>query len=166
MIWTILATGPSVSQEVADYIKGKSKVIAVSDAYKLAPWAECLVSYDRSWWRHHIDAHSFSGERFCRFECREAKKFNVSDMPLGCNSGLMGMFRAREYGATKIILLGFDMHGSHFFGRHPDQLRNTTEKRFKDHLNQFNRWRGPEVINCTPNSALKKFPTAEIQSIY
>lgn len=72
------------------------------------------------------------------------------------------MYVARDYGAKKIILLGFDMHGTHYFGRHPEGLKNTTEIRFKQHMFQFRLFSGAEVINCTPDSALKRFPLAAL----
>lgn len=38
------------------------RVIAVSDAYKMAPWAEALVSADAVWWRYHKPR--FEGRKF------------------------------------------------------------------------------------------------------
>lgn len=58
----ILATGPSMSQAVADSARGFGTVIAVSDAYRLAPWADCLVSADTAWWKHHNP--DFAGPKF------------------------------------------------------------------------------------------------------
>lgn len=178
-IWVILATGPSMSQAIADYVRGKAKVIAVSDAYRLAPWADALVSHDRSWWRYHDrDVHDFAGLKFCRFVLRERGiksrpvVFN-ENLPDSCNSGRMAMEIAKKMGAEKIILCGFDMHGTHFFGHHPDRprrygnhciiLRRTSEQGRQRHLKQFSGWCGPPVINCTPGSALTDFPIAALE---
>lgn len=49
------------------------------------------------------------------------------------NSGVFAIRVARYLGARKIILLGFDGHGSHYFGEHPSPLKNTTEARRKVH---------------------------------
>lgn len=69
------------------------------------------------------------------------------------------------FGATRILMLGFDMHGSHFFGAHKPPLKNTSDKRRLVHLKQFRRWQGCEVINCTEGSALKAFPFGNLKEI-
>lgn len=166
--FAVLATGPSMSQELANYVRGKCKVIAVSDAYKLAPWADALVSNDRNWWEHNKAANKFAGRKFASV----ALPHGVEALPRvgvyggGINSGLQGMRVAQILGATKILLLGFDMsaeRGLHYFGAHPHPLKNTTAKRFVKHIEQFNKWHGCPVINCTPRSALKRFPMSTIQ---
>lgn len=164
MIWAILATGPSMNQQTADYVRGKCKVIAVSDAYKLAPWADALVSYDSNWWRNNREALKFRGEKYSRSGVFTTKAFRFGITP-GCNSGYMAMRVAESLGAKKIILLGYDMHGTHYFGKHPEPLKNTTPERFRKHALQFKRWRGCEVINCTPNTALHCFPERNLKEI-
>lgn len=164
-LWTVIATGPSLKQDDVDYVRGKCKVVAVSNAYTVAPWADCLVSHDRNWWRHYPDAMNFEGPKYCRFELNGTQRFNPFGMPIGCNSGLMGMYVAQSLGASKILLLGFDMKGSHFFGRHGGTLTNTTKQRFSQHLHQFRHFKGCEVINCNPDSALTRFPFGDIRSI-
>jgi hypothetical protein len=163
--FAVLATGPSMSQEVADYVRGKCKVVAVSDAYKLAPWADALVSNDRNWWDNNKAAQKFAGRKFASV----ALPGGVEALPRvgvfggGINSGLQAMRAAKILGATKILLLGFDMQGTHYFGPHKHPLRNTTAKRFVKHIEQFNKWSGCQVINCTPRSALKRFPMSTIE---
>jgi hypothetical protein len=165
--FAVLATGPSMSQEVADYVRDKCRAVAVSDAYRLAPWADALVSNDRNWWIANPDAMKFAGRKFCggRQHGTEHLSFDPA-FGSGINSGLQGMRVAKLLGASKILLLGFDMNsarGAHFFGRHPAPLRNTTPPRFRAHVSQFRKWRGPDVINCTPNSALKQFRFMSIE---
>jgi hypothetical protein len=163
-----------MSQQVADKVKGRCKVAAVSNAWRLAPWADILVSHDARWWRHNRAAFEFSGRKLVGNSAVEGlERFRHKDMPLsriglervGCNSGLMAMIAAREAGATKICLLGVDMHGTHFFGPHPKGLRNTDEGRRQVHLAQYATFRGCEVINCTPGSALKAFPFGRIEEL-
>jgi len=167
--FVVLATGPSVSQAIADFVRDTCKVVAVSNAYTLAPWAVALVSNDPAWWRNNSNALLFAGRKFCgsvsSLEGTEHLPVE-GNYPTGCNSGLQGMRVAEILGATKILLLGFDMHsahGHHFFGKHPSPLRNTSESRFKAHIAQFHHWRGPKVINCTPGSALTQFPFSTIE---
>ena len=77
----------------------------------------------------------------------------------------MGMIVAKTLGAKRLVLLGFDMHGTHFFGKHPEPLKNTTEKIFKTHIRQFDGFSGCEVINCTPNSSLTRFPLRPLREV-
>lgn len=162
--FAVLATGESMSQALADYVRGKCSVVAVSDAYKLAPWADALVSNDTSWWRVHHDALNFRGRKFCGARYTGTERIPaVAPFLVGINSGLQGMRVAQMLGATRILLLGFDMHGTHFFGSHPSPLSNTTAAKFRGHIRQFANWSGCEVINCTPGSALKRFPFSTIE---
>jgi len=168
----ILASGQSLTQDDVEYVRyaretGSAKaVIAVSNVgLDMAPWADTLVSHDTKWWAMNINANKFEGRKFCRHRWPKVEIF-IPNPSNGCNSGYMAMQIARDiHKADKIILLGFDMHGTHYFGKHPTGLRNTTEDRFKVHISQFDGWHGPEVVNCTPNSALKKFPFLPLEKV-
>lgn len=120
--WAVLATGPSLSVDQVDRVRGLCRVVAVSDAYKLAPWADCLVSADAAWWKAHPDARHFSAEKWGEV-CDFQNVPYVSPMHVGSgrNSGLLGVMLAVRKGADRVILLGFDLHspGKHFFGEHP-----------------------------------------------
>jgi hypothetical protein len=164
-VWAVLATGPSMSQAVADSVRGRCDgVIAVSNAYILAPWADALVSNDSVWWKSNPSALKFVGRKFCGAKLDGTEQILLTGpFPLGSNSGLQGIRVAGGvFHATKILLLGFDMHGTHFFGRHGTPLRNTTQVRMKVHKEQFARWKGCPVVNCTPGSELKCFPMGEL----
>jgi len=148
-----------MSHLVAESVRGRCGVIAVSNAYLLAPWADALCSCDVKWWNNHPDAFHFKGRKFCSMHYK-----GLEPMPWAppftkeTNSGLRAMAVARDvFGATKILMLGFDMHGTHFFGRHRPPLQNPNEARFGGFRRQFNSWRGPEAVNCTPGSSLTRF---------
>lgn len=162
-LWAVLATGESMNQQQADAVRDICKLVAVSDAYRLAPFADVLVSSDKAWWLAHPEALQFKGRKFCSVECDGVEKYNgLPPHRTSHNSGLLGMRVAQHLGATQILLLGFDMRGSHFFGAHPAPLNNTTPSRFKTFLRQFEAWDGCEVINCTPASALTRFPSISL----
>jgi hypothetical protein len=164
--FAVLATGPSMSQEIADSVRGRFRAIAVADAFRLAPWADALVSNDLRWWNVYPEAHAFAGPKFCARNNRPGLHYLPTTLEFepGTNSGLQGMRVARDcFKATRILLLGFDMGGTHFFGPHPAPLRNTAPHRFQHFLKQFARWRGGcEVLNCTPGSRLTQFPFADL----
>jgi hypothetical protein len=162
--FAVLATGPSMSEAVARGVMLRCNVVAVSDAFRLAPWADALASQDVAWWRHNPDAMEFAGRKFCG----AMEVPGVERMPgisSGSNSGLLALHVAVKLGATRILLLGFDMRGTHYFGPHPKPLKNTTPDRYTAFQEQFRRFqpRGVEILNCTPGSALKCYPTGEIE---
>lgn len=164
-MWAIIASGQSLNKEQVDICRqarasGKIKgIIAVSNvALDFLPDADAIVSHDSNWWSKHPEALKLPPPKYCRMNRAGTINF-VPTIKGGCSSGLMAMEVAHKiYGATKLIILGFDMQGTHYFGPHPDGLKNTTEKRFSEHIRQFEFWAGCLVINCTPGSALKKFP--------
>jgi hypothetical protein len=154
----VLATGPSMSQEIADYVRGKCRVVAVNDAFRLAPWADALVGNDRAWWCLYPEALNFAGRKFAGTSVQHVERLAPNEaFPPGTNSGLQGMRVARHLGAKRILLCGFDMHGDHYFGKHPEPLKNTTPERLTQLIAQFDRWVGSDVINCTPGSKLTRF---------
>lgn len=166
--FAILATGPSLSQADADSVRGRSRVIAVNDSFRLAPWADALVAVDRQWWAANPDAHDFTGRKFSRMKVQGVERI-IQPPELRAthsNSGLVACLVAEMLGATRILLLGFDMAGSHFFGEHKEPLTNSTPARFAGFRSQFAKWRprGVKVLNCTPNSALRCFPAATLEA--
>lgn len=165
MTWAILATGPSMSQAVADSVRGRCKVVAVSDAYRLTPWADVLVSTDRKWWDFHKP--EFAGRKFAGVEVRGVERFRWAHS--GENSTLLAMRVAVELGAKRIILLGLDLcrPGDHFFGRHHEERWNTKPDRMAEFHGQFASYSPPgvEIFNCTEGSALKCYPMARLDEV-
>lgn len=49
----ILASGPSLSQDLAALCRGRLRVIAVNDSYLLAPWADLHYFCDAKWYEWH-----------------------------------------------------------------------------------------------------------------
>lgn len=158
----ILATGPSLTQAQADSVRGMT-VIAVSDAYRLAPWADALVSADAAWWKHH--SPEFKGKRYAAADVKGVKKFTA---PTGSNSGVLAINVAKSLGATEIYLFGYDGHGTHFFGEHPHPLKNTNEPRRQVHYRQHQAEAkacaaaGIKVINCSPGTKLDCYTVGEL----
>lgn len=167
--FSILATGPSMSQALADALRGKAKVIAVSDAYKLAPWADAMASQDAAWWAEHPEAMRFDGRKFSGAPVDGVEKMEFTGgLISGSNSGLLACHVAVMLGAKRILLCGFDMRGSHYFGPHPEPLKNTTPGRFEVFKKQFAQFRpaGVEILNCTPASGLTCYPVAELKDYF
>lgn len=147
---------------------GRCSVVAVSDSYRLIPWGDALVSNDSKWWTAHPDAMQFVGRKFSGALMEGVEKV-AFEGPIvsGSNSGLLAMHVAvTKFGATRLLLLGFDLHGGHFFGPHVAPLRNTSPSRFEAFKEQFARYRprGIEIVNCTSGSCLKAYPKADLNA--
>lgn len=166
MRFAVIATGPSLTQAQCDAVR-HLRTIAVSDAYLLAPWAEALVSADAAWWRHKQPV--YEGRRFSALGSFHTEQ--IEGFASGGNSGVLGIRAARFLGATEIVLLGFDGHGSHFFGDHKPPLKNTSEMRYKAHHEQHRqeahacKWAKVQVWNCTPGTAIKWYPMARLEDV-
>jgi len=170
MDWYLLAPGPSMSRELADSVRGKS-VGVVTAAFKLAPWADFLAANDRSWWMAHKDANEFEGRKFSASDIRGVEKIPRSGgIGTSTNSGVLALEVAKQMGATKIALLGFDMHGSHYFGPYTCGLSNTTQDRRNVHLRQYERWArenpSVDVVNCTEGSNLRCFRMGSLDQCF
>lgn len=159
----LLAPGPSMSQAVADSVRGK-RVGVVGCCYQLAPWAEFLASTDMDWWDKYPDAYAFAGLKYAgQNVCRGVMR--AADSTTDMNSGVLALTVAAQLGARTIYLYGFDMHGSHYFGEYTNGLPNTPEYRRRIHIRQYEAWAmnhaGIRVINRTPGSALTCFKFEE-----
>lgn len=167
MTFAILATGTSMSQAIADQVRGRCRVIAVSDAHRLAPWAEAMASVDAAWWRKHPEAFNFAGRKFTAAPdyqgLRELER--IPGVVSGTNSGLFAMMVAVHLGAKRLLLCGFDMRGTHYFGPHPKGMRNTKPERFEVFKRQFAGFRpkGVEIVNVTPGSHLQCYQMGDLE---
>lgn len=165
--WAVLAPGPSASAELAEKVRDLP-LVAVGCAYQLAPWAQVIAASDAAWWRSYPDARDLPAAKFCMGEARDIEKVRIEGFGAAVNSGVLGLECAVRAGATRILLLGADMHGAHFFGEYRNGLRNTKPHQRLQHLKQYAAWarlnRKVEVLNCTPGSALDCFPRTDLDA--
>lgn len=161
--WLVMATGPSMSAEIAARAAGHN-VVAVSDSYKLLPKAKAIAASDSAWWRVHTDALAHVGRKFTVGRVVPAEVERLP-LPTSSNSGLLGLHVAQFLGATRIFLFGVDLAGTHYFGPHPAPLQNTQPHRFEIMRRDFHRWAGVPVLNCSPASTLRCFPFADPEEV-
>lgn len=166
VIAAVVCTGQSVTQEDVDYLRGKCKVVAVSDAYKIAPWADAMAAHDSKWWDANYDC-DFAGPRFIGGAGSARKAGATVVTPSGGNSGCLGIYVANKlFRPSKILLLGADLHGTHYFGPHTKpRLHNTSKEQFDVIRKQYLELSHLPVINCSPISKLKCFPKAKLREI-
>lgn len=196
----IVASGPTAKLEDYEQLRGRAAVLAVKENVELVPWADVVYGCDQAWWLHKRGLPNFPGIRVAwaaqavgRFptihkieiETSQDKVFPVErrryrmvfDRPgtigNGGNSGYQAVNLAAQFGAKKIILVGFDMQergGVHWYGR------NRWEKAGNPDSGSFKRWReafeiaaqdledrGVHVINVSPLSALSCFRRGTIK---
>lgn len=165
-MWALLAPGPSATAEDAERVRDAGIPLGVvSSAYPLAPWADFIAATDGAWWRRYPDALALPGAKYTMHNVRHVERVKVPGY-VSVNSGVLALECAKRAGATRILLVGFDMHGSHFFGEYRNGLSNTSEAKRRMHLSQYAKWakanRCIEILNCTEGRALKCFPMARL----
>lgn len=123
----VLASGPSMSQKVADSVR-QLPCIAINSTYLLAPWADMLFAHDLHWWQANPKAEQFAGLRVCG-QAGEIDAYQVrlprDTVVMGPghevdirNSGLDAVWLAAEAGAAKVLLYGFDLVPGHWHPEH------------------------------------------------
>lgn len=142
--------GPSVTQGAVDSVRGRARVIAVNNAYWLAPWADMLYFADGRWWEWHKDDpryQAFAGQRVTiegtglnvadpdvhflhNYSTTTGDQGGLSETPNGLRTGSNGGYQAVNIatlaGTRRILLLGYDMRfvngRSHWHGGHPAKV--------------------------------------------
>lgn len=184
----VIATGPSLTQDDVDYCRGKARVIVINNAHELAPWADAMYATDAKWWAWHKGAPSFTGPKWSMEHSqwnnyralypeiqrlRNTGNGGLEHSPTGLrngrNSGYAAMNLAYHYGATKIVMLGYNMQPwkgkTHFFGEHPQKNKspyNQFRAAFESLVKPLAK-AGVTVINCSRDSVLNCFPKAELR---
>lgn len=172
-----MASGSSASAYDLECLRGRH-VIAVNSAWELVPFCDHLMAYDRVWWANQnpsIDAVKWTisptASRATGAELlKPSQAHGLVDVPgriaHGYNSGYGAVNLAYHLGAERAFLIGFDMGGDHFHGPHR-RTPNPSESDFARWLDAFERMDtlGMEVINCSPGSALTRFPFAWLEDV-
>lgn len=175
-----LASGPSLTSADADACRGKARVIAIKDAFELAPWADVIygAGADSSkWWDRNGDRvlKTSTGLRFAldpkaakwatvlRWGAETGLAESPDTLALGRNSGYQAVNLAVHLGAAKIILLGYDLQRTNGKENFHDGPHKGPGDKYRGWLPLFEtlveplKQLGVTVINCTPGSALECF---------
>jgi hypothetical protein len=186
----IIASGPSAKAAPIDLLRAKARIIAINESWQLCKWADVLYGCDAAWWRMRQGVEAFGGlkisqDREACDQFKDIRKVTVMsrsndllvDTPgtigSGGNGGFQGINLAVQFGAARLLLIGFDMRvdlGEHWHPRHYPPLSNP-------HPNDnLPRWRaaidgaatvlrslGVTVINCSTVSLLKAYPKMTVQ---
>jgi len=177
----VIANGPSLTLCDVEKCRDKGFVIAVNDAYKLAPWADVLYACDGTWWDYHLpgisgfrdrmwtadkDAARQYGLRFASIDRDAVWSVDPAYIASGGNSGFQAMNLAFLWGYREIVLLGFDYalgpdQQQHWFGKHPEPIRRAIP--YANWLSRIHnaadeiKASGAKVINCSRQTAIQCF---------
>lgn len=185
-----MASGPSAALDREGLRRAQARqgdgleIIAINDSWRLAPSASVLYGADAVWWRERGGVPDFRGLKIVG-EPRGVAGFpeiagievmrgqqsletrRAGSVGFGGNSGFHAVNLAVQWGARRIVLVGFDYSlakGVHWHGRHTGRLSNPTElivRKWRQRLDatapDLARL-GIEVINTSASSALTAFP--------
>lgn len=194
----IMASGPSLTAEQAEIVRkwrvlspeGHRRVIAINTTYQRAPFADVLYACDLDWWDLYAQKVAagewkpFEQQRWTqdiraaqRHGCRYIESVNSPGLGRkpglihqGQNGAYQAINLAVQAGVRRIVLLGLDLHGSHWHGDHPLPLTNPKQYLFESWKRNFARLAedlredGVQVVNCSPRTELTAFPTDSLES--
>lgn len=177
----IIGGGPSLTQEQVTYLINTSTyIIAVNNAYQLAPFADMIFACDIQWWYYHKNLLKFShgcwtlegvGSHFAKRhktpvlnEIPFTRDYGIYDDKVhhGGNSGYMAIQLARLMGFKKIVLIGFDHQHTngqtHWHGDHDKRI-------FNKNADDLDRWNSNmerlltditdvDIVNCSLETAI------------
>jgi hypothetical protein len=161
-------------------VRNRARVIAINDAYTLAPWADVLYAADRKWIDWHDGVPSFHGAKYTIashdtttrpdwYVMANTGMLGLEPDPHGLRAGHNGGYQAINLavhmGAKRIVLLGYDMRlspegVSHWFGEHPDAQASpyAAMRAAFESLVEPLAALGIAVVNCSRRTALETFP--------
>ncbi|WP_412063983.1 hypothetical protein [Rhizobium sp. SYY.PMSO] len=183
----IVAGGPSAAGHDYELLRmHDARVIVINNAHRLVPFADVLFACDLAWWKRYGPDLAFGGLRLStdRNCCEPRMHWGVQPVGLnkqsdrldlvrfnhvgwGGNSGFQALNLAIQFGASRIVLVGYDMttvQGLHWHGAHPSGMNNPTEqniarwRRAIDGAAEDMRKIGVTVINASEISTLQNYP--------
>ena len=190
----VMASGPSLTQEICDKIKGRSSIV-INASFKLAPWAAVWYFTDgHIYEKYRAEVAAWPGEVVCMSKMakqelhKQVKRVRGEGDPTlpmdfpplghhsirqGRSSGHTAVSLAIAMGANGVVLVGFDMrfvggrehHHQEYTGPRDTQLYE------REFVPGFEGWNaaalnvGVEILNCTPGSAVTEFPFADLDEV-
>lgn len=125
---------------------------------------------DSAWWKVHAEEASaaFAGEPWAPITYPGVRKARFKYFQ---NSGAGAISLAAHWGASRIVLLGYDCQKTggqaHWHGNHPAGLGNagSVDKWPAQFRELAHHLAGREIINCSRATALKAFPCGSLDEV-
>jgi hypothetical protein len=176
-------------QMIDGFVRHDLRIIAINNVVRIAPWADLLYFCDVRWFNWNRPAvYAYDGYRVTlenlklqnTIAVRSLRNYGVTGfapkrdgVTNGRNSGYQAIHLAAWLGVARIILLGFDMRAGkngkmHWHEEHPVRTPPFIFPRWLECFGELAlelRKRNVEVINCTPNSALRVFPYQPLDEV-
>lgn len=177
----VLCTGESIGPQAETIKKLKGRFIAVKHAVSLRPDADVLFLAGEA----HIELPLLPEFRGTYVVMRRGKDANfpsyvkrvtrtkdhdrlcaLRDHVCGYDAGTSAIDLAAKFGATEIVLLGYDMTGGHFC-KHP--LQNPPQAHFVRHMGPLAAFaadaaaKGVRIVNASPISAVQVFEKRRLE---
>lgn len=182
----IVASGPSAKKVNVAALQGRVRAIAIKENHELCPWADVVYGCDTAFWRNNMGLPNFKGlkiaykttsslVRTIRIDTNQHRLLTAEPGLIGSgrNSGFQALNLAVQFGADRILLVGFDMcdrHGVHWFGRSQGDGRTQPgEWNFREWRKAFNTAAGQmqplgiQILNASPLTSLTCFPKVTIE---
>lgn len=180
----LLGGGPSLPILKLHKLRSEGAVIAINDAFRVAPWADVLYFADTRWWQwNHDEASQFKGKKYSRWagtkhpDVTGVERVHGCDLPLsedlgfvaGKCSGANAINLAYLMGATTIVLLGFDGGGGNWHNNH--QVAADQDQYARKFIPALDRMaealdrRGVRVINTSLDSTLTCFEKMPLDQV-
>jgi hypothetical protein len=191
----VIASGPSLTRDVCDKIRGHNAIV-VNASFRLAPWAPILFFTDSSFYEQYWDAvEAWNGEIVT---LSKAAKRDLSDrvqllasegdpsLPLldfppagapavaqGRTSGHTATSVAVAHRPAHLGLVGFDMRVVDGREHHHAEYKGPRDLDVyaSDYVPAFVGWNaaalraGVKIWNCTPGSAVNEFEFADVDEV-
>jgi hypothetical protein len=176
---------------------GKVVAAGLNDCYRIVPYLDHFYACDQHWWKHHL-ANPQDGKHVLDSQPDTIIWGNQTAAPTlnqhpririlkgggskgfsekpelihwGSNSGYQLLNLCYHLGASKMLLVGYNMcvphkmgaKGHHFFGPHQKPMSQSAA--YKGFVKQYHTIQGhikKMIINCTPDSALDCFQKADL----
>lgn len=196
----IVASGPSAKKTNVDGLRGRLPVLAIKEcAVDLCPWADVVYGCDGAWWKHRRGLPDRRGVKIVwekdipsqfpgvhAITIKETKNSRPNDrryvneimmdepgvIGSGHNSGFQALNLSIQFGAVRIVLVGFDMRGEHYYGRNNwFKAGNPDQYQFERCIRAFNdnapilKSLGVDVVNVSDRSELKCFRKSSIEQV-
>ena len=184
-----IASGPSLTPEDVEYCRGKvDGAIVVNTSFRMAPWADALVASDLRWWGWHYrevmktfpglkyatskGLANYKGVQILRNTGGKGLETDPTGIRHGMNSGYRAVNLAYHFGATRILLLGYDMsrgegpeRKEHWHGDHPVKSRSPYDqfRRYFATIVEPLQQAGVELVNCSRRTALECVPVMPLE---
>lgn len=186
----VLCSGPSLTAEDAAKVADLPRIVT-NATYRLVPDADVVYGSDVFFWRHpeYADVFRHPGWKVSVEQVQGVAPYLPDEVKVlrnlgfegfsdrqdaiktGGNSGYAAIHVAASAGAKEIVVLGLDLQGTHWHGKHPQGLNNPREQSFVRWHRRFGilakelERRGVKVWNCSPASALEAFEKCPLSRV-